>query len=494
MNTTLKRDNLFLAMLLATLLSAGAWVAWMILCAVTALVIAQALSDPHSRATLTLTVDGEPLLQSWATPGYIKRVIRTLAGRLIEDADSYVEQTMYRDELAGPHERLVDPVPWNYRIRGFLRSQPSPVFWYLMRPAQATGGAYFVGYDPVSRRLIGYLGLKGFASDIPAVDEQFVMSHLSTVGGEFAPNSNSTFGTEPITQPRDGSEALFVISNGSLYRIDFRRQAVRSVKLPAQVISVGTVDEPILVADDRRAISKHRVAARMEDHVAVLDFDGQILTSVTIPPELRDVSFALYDTVGDEWMAVQNQSGSWQLPTDIYWFDVEGKITRREQVDLSPGLKNDPRKQAWSTATVFPMPLPLAIGGYIFRPLSDWSESYVLASRANHAERPDFRTALAQSVADSWLPFLLVCLVSAAAAIVCHRHQRRVGAEHAMVWALFVFLMGLPGLIGYWIHRKWPPRERCTACGDNSPRDRQQCLACAVEFPPPVLLGSEILA
>lgn len=492
MNKTLKSDNLFLAMLLATILSAGAWVAWMILCFVTAMVIAQAMSDPHSRATLNLTIEGEPLLQSWATPAYIKRVIRTLDGRLVEDTDSFVEQRMHYGELAGPHERLDGPT-WTYRIRGFLRTEPSPVYWYLMRPDHASGNAYFVGYDPVSKRSIGYLGLKGFTSDIPSKDEQFVLSHLRTSRGEFAPSS-ATYGTEPVSGPRDGGEPLFVVSNGSLFRVDFRRQIVRSVAMPAQVMSVDTVDEPTLVADDRRATFKHRIVVRMSDRVAVLDFDGETLQSIAIPSELRDVSFSLYDTIGEEWIAVQNHFGSWNLPTDIYWFDAEGKITRREQVDLSPGAKSDPRKEAWGLAAMFPLPLPLAIGNYIIKPFSDQRPPYVLASRRSDAERHDFRMALAQSVAESWLPFLIVCLVSAAAAAICYRHQRRVGGQHAIVWALFVFLTGLPGLVGYWVHRAWPPRERCTACGADTPRDRQQCLACAAEFPPPVLLGSEILA
>lgn len=494
MNTTIKRDNLFPAMLLATILSAGAWVAWMILFGVTATVITQALSDPHAHTTLSLTVEGEPLLQTWEMPRYIKRVTRTLDGRLIEDADAIVEQRIYYGELTGPHERPVDTAGWSTRIRGFLRSEPSPVYWYLVRPAPAAGNAYFVGFDPKSRRSVGYLGLKGFSSEIPASDDQFVLSHLWNSSGEFAPNSNATYGTEPIFPPRDGGEALYVVSAGSLYRIDFRRQTVAPVDLPARVVSVATVAEPTLVADDRRATFKDRVAVRMPDQIGLLDSDGKILKSIAIPPELAGVSFSLYATVGDQWLAVQNLSGAWHLPTDIYWFDAAGKITRREQVDLSPGVGNDPRREAWTLATVFPLPLPLAIGSFAIKPYTDQSAPYVLASRSADAEQLDFRTALAQSVRHSWLPFLLVCLVSAAAATTCFRHQRRVGGGHPIAWALFVFLTGLPGLAGYWLHCVWPPRERCVQCGASAPADRAHCLSCAVEFPQPALVGSEILA
>jgi len=494
MNTTIKRENLFLAMLVATILSAGAWVAWMILFGVTATVITQALSDPHSRATLILTVEGEPLLQTWETPRYIKRVIRTLDGRLIEDVDAIVQQQMYYGELTGPHERPVDAARWPTRIRGFVRTEPSPVYWYLVRPSPAVGNAYFEGFDPVSRRSIGYLGPKGFSSELPAGDDQFVLNHLWNSSGEFAPNSNATFGTEPVSGPRDGGAALFVVSDGSLYRIDFRRQTVGQAELLARVVSVTTVAEPTLVADDRRATFKDRVAVRMPGQIAVLDSDGKILKSIAIPPELAPVSFSLYATVGDQWIAVQNQGGAWNLPTEIYWFDAEGKIARRERVDLSPGAESDPRKEAWGLAAVFPMPLPLAIGSFVIKPFNDQWTMYVLASQTADAEKRDFQTALAQVVRNSWLPFLLVCLVSAAAATICYRHQRRAGGEHAIAWALFVFLTGLPGLAGYWLHRTWPPREQCVQCGANSPADRGQCLSCSAEFPPPALVGSEILA
>jgi hypothetical protein len=88
----------------------------------------------------------------------------------------------------------------------------------------------------------------------------------------------------------------------------------------------------------------------------------------------------------------------------------------------------------------------------------------------------------------------LVCLVSLVAAAICFRHQRRAGGRHAIAWALFVFLTGLPGLAGYWLHRAWPPRELCVQCGTSAPADRGQCLFCATEFSPPALVGSEILA
>ena len=34
-----------------------------------------------------------------------------------------------------------------------------------------------------------------------------------------------------------------------------------------------------------------------------------------------------------------------------------------------------------------------------------------------------------------------------------------------------LILLGLPGAAGYWLHRTWPARARCEACGTLVPRD-----------------------
>ena len=55
-------------------------------------------------------------------------------------------------------------------------------------------------------------------------------------------------------------------------------------------------------------------------------------------------------------------------------------------------------------------------------------------------------------------------------------------------------LTGLPGLVGYLFHRRWPVLEACPACGRTVPRDRDACAACGTEFPPPPLKGIEVFA
>ncbi len=90
--------------------------------------------------------------------------------------------------------------------------------------------------------------------------------------------------------------------------------------------------------------------------------------------------------------------------------------------------------------------------------------------------------------------FIATLLLAALFSVRCYRRQRCYSAHHTATWMLFVLLMGLPGLIGYLLHRRWPIMVRCPHCGVDTPRDRDACLNCNAEFPPPAMKGIEVFA
>jgi hypothetical protein len=57
----------------------------------------------------------------------------------------------------------------------------------------------------------------------------------------------------------------------------------------------------------------------------------------------------------------------------------------------------------------------------------------------------------------------------------------------------FVLLLGVPGVIGYLLHRRWPVFETCSACG-RVVGDREACHACGDALPPPPPTGTEVFA
>jgi hypothetical protein len=94
----------------------------------------------------------------------------------------------------------------------------------------------------------------------------------------------------------------------------------------------------------------------------------------------------------------------------------------------------------------------------------------------------------------SWLPLMILFALSTMLAAWCYMRHQRYSKHGAASWALFVFLFGLPGFIGYLLHRHWPVMEKCQHCGEITPRDRDACLDCGTEFPLPPLKGIEIFA
>ena len=363
-----------------------------------------------------------------------------------------------------------------------------------MRDNEDLSLAYFVGYDASIKRQIGYLSRAGFGPEVPEASQRFVVKNFWHGDGAFAPLYGASHGSEPRAAPEDGAEAVFVVSDSALYRVDLRRQTVRPIATPGAVVSVGTLSEPIAVSDERRAVYKQRIVVRFADHVRVLDFNGETLYRVAIPNEIRDLSFALYDTVGEGWIAVRNPNGGWNLPTHIYWMTAEGKITRQERVQLFARAAEDPRWNALGAAVVVPMPLPFAIATLAIQPLDRQTTALAKVGLVNDAEPLDFEAAVSEVFAEAWLPLLVVCLIGALLAAVCYRHHRRYETKGSLFWAIFVFLSGPPGLVGYWLHRRWPAKEQCTSCGKVAPRDRETCVACGAQFPLPEARGTEIFA
>jgi len=166
---------------------------------------------------------------------------------------------------------------------------------------------------------------------------------------------------------------------------------------------------------------------------------------------------------------------------DLFWIDPEGKILRQEEVLLphrSP--TDDPRTGAWEMAFAMPSPLAAAIA--------------VPATWISSKVESDTAAAIRAAFAQSWAPMLVVLLIGVAAAWLCYRQQKRYDQPWTGLWVVFVLLAGIPGLLGYLWHRRWPTVMPCPSCGASAPRDRNRCIRCGSEFPAPAPQGIEVFA
>lgn len=464
--------HLMATIIVAAFLGSGALVIWWLVVGITFSIIGQWTEAPLAE-WLQISPDGEPIIQQFHKRQhgrYHSVTYRTAEGQPITVSSPPPQPAAGASlpaESHGPPQKLL----WDQRIASVGNTQNPPDYWYLIRDELPTGYAYFMGYNFESEQLVGYLSRIRFSSEPPSMDDRF--SH--TEGTDF----NAPFQLGQM--PRSSSRAVNLISGGQLFEIDLNRRAVRALQLPGQAISFATVYER---TDPSTSEFEQRIAVRTKDKIFILDYEqGQALREISIPEKLRDQSFDLYFWWKPTPIFVTDARG-WLRYPEVHWVNEQGKITRHEIIHLVTQHAPEPKSMAWMAAGGFLSPSIYAVGAFIVSPLSD-----VYFDKA-----PNYSAALAQQWAAAWPAFLALCLLSVVLAAGCYRRHRRYSDRNSTAWAGFVLVAGVPGLVGYLLHRRWPVMERCRKCGKESPRDRDACLFCGAEFPTPAPKGIEIFA
>lgn len=488
------------AFLTATILSGGALVVWGFAAGFIGIIQVESWSRQQLNESLDVTYVGRPMIRVYPHGQMNEEPVhQTLERQPIAPQDLFPERRLParpgRELLTFIYPASLPTGEWkpstDELARGLIFSysdgKTPAKYWYLIREAGTTAHAYFAGFDSKTRESIGYLGTGGLRFDIPPLEEQFDVGDRSL--HLVATTVYVAIGRQPNAwSPRGESQLVAVMSGDQLYLIDLRNQSVRHVPVDEPVGSIGIFREPLESDDDLEETL--RAVARTKDHLLVFDRDGQMLRKIAIPSHLADKELALYLPLGKEVLLVDNQHGRGTVPndddseprrTELYWVDAENHVTRHESVVLSQA-RDLSKPFIWLIHCL--VPSPGVLGGFLygFLPWVSATEEHTAAQmRAtmwNH----------------SWPIFVPICLLSMALAVVAYRRHRRYENHGAAFWAIFVFLLGPAGYFGYLVHRRWPARETCSACGKRVPCDRETCLNCRTEFPTPALIGGEVFA
>ncbi len=215
------------------------------------------------------------------------------------------------------------------------------------------------------------------------------------------------------------------------------------------------------------------MAVRAADRVLLFDAAGKQKAAYTIPADLRGRSFTFYDL--NNGNALLSVGGD-----EFVWINAAGNVLKRKKVALENSRANDFPPQVALAA-----PAPIEIGLVI---------ATDAAQRVESGESSSYAAGLRWSFSLAWPVLLAVSILGAALAWLCYRRQLRFAQPWTAAWVAFVFVCGLPGLVGYLFHRRWPVLEACPSCGRTVPRDRDACSACGAEFPAPALKGIEVFA
>jgi len=444
---------------------------------------------------LEIREDGTPLIGSHSVLNYDDVTYRTLSGEAVSFEEDRLE-TLHAVRFGGlPKRKPNYRRRWRSRIAGISDGRRPATYWYFLHDGRPEGAGYFVGYDSKSRQRVGTMGMEGFRTgELPTEERIHFGSYNFLYGGGFL-QLDGRYSRAYEPRHHTGSRGtgripgwvLHIVSEGRLIQVDLRRRSVEVLFESPELSSVlalprGTGNQPHDEADHREFL-----ALRTADEVVVLDLQGNEEDRYVIPTDLREQTFTLYELDEEELLVETSKSRRSQGVTTFHlrWMNRAGETLREEQVELSRTLgRIDRRVEFCMIATVVPAPIVSTLVTALVKPLQ-----YI-----GNRETNNYAEALSLSLADAWPALLLTYLLGAGLSYAVYRRQCRFGLSYTRWWMLFVFVLGLPGFMGYRLHRRWAPRLACPTCGAHAPRDRENCFACATEFPAPLPRGTEVFA
>lgn len=362
---------------------------------------------------------------------------------------------------------------WEGRVVPFADGANPPNYWYFIATDNSRHGrGHFIGYNSADHSMTGYITSKGFSTSPPSKDDEFVVNggNVQLVGELFrvwGEGEHSEGGYTP-GKPSRNINALayppwiaFLKTGGKFLRIDLAERRFAEALEVDDIISAGQVMSRRTNVPEGMAswsqMWRMSYVIRCPDRLFLIDPSDGKTVDYKLPAEIGDEDFSFYALPDGDALVdiVHTNLKSTSDSHDLVWFNRDGEVTQRRAV----AVKARKRVQSWQEASfvgVVAVPAPVVVGLFPF-----------LMGALPKDE--SVRELIAEG-----LPALLSLLIfSAGLAFATNRWQRRYRLPRSYGWMAFVFLLGLPGFVGYLLHRRWPVRKLA---------------------PPPVPTGLEVFA
>lgn len=448
--------------------------------------------------TIRVASDGTPMIESYPINDYSRRFLRDLEGRELPDEPSGgMIQFLYLSGEPRPWPAALAGLRWTERIRPFLDEQAPEAVWYFVLDESRDGTGAFVGYERVSNRVIGHIGLAGYRPGPIPAGERIPAASQETYSLQWSsqPASIYSLPAAPVRLgPGDVPPRLVHIPAGNTLRVvDLGLRTVRTAfESPEAIESVAV---PYLNAyfgptGEKDRPASRAILVRTRGRLLRLDHAYNVIGEFAIPPEVpAEAALSWYEVRDGSAVVTFDPPMPDAAAYDyrkrrvmVYQVAADGVIRKATSVDLSNGsYVSSGRTMLALTAAGIPAPAPLLA-----------IEATMAASDPNRGHSAALGAMLAAS-----LPGLLaVAALATALAAEAWFRGRAYGmplGERA-AWAGFVCLFGLQGWVGFRFHRAWPARSACPRCLTHTPRDRPACTSCGEPFPLPEPTGTEIFA
>jgi hypothetical protein len=400
-------------------------------------------------------------------------------------------------------------------MRAFLDDVHPDDVWYFVHDGRAEGAGYFVGYEKVDKRRIGFIDQRGFGVDRPPRDKWFPVKRTlvlnpfiklwTSIGVNKAAAGVQLDSFEKSSIP---PHLVYVPSGHELKEVDLSTRTVRTVLTtpePIEGIDVAAhltpfdtlgvpqsdqaasvpaksarpneqsrgVEAPSQKSEDRS--NDAAVAAMTAHKIYVLDRDLRQRTIFAIPDEARG-PVELYLPQGWAVAFIPNAATS------------EHKLTRRDMLyQIAPdGTIRDHRLvethfrelQPWNErpeATLLPLALP--------SPAILWFVEPLVIARAELSA--GYVGGFSVMFRDTGVLLLVLAMFIATLASLTWRRSvaYSLSLGERLAWSAFVVLFGLGGYVGFLLHRRWPLREECPNCHAQTVVERGGCTRCGEGFP-----------
>jgi hypothetical protein len=502
-----KKQTIFLPLVLATLLAVG-FIA--VVAGVLSWISSMATSGRGYREYENLVVksDGTPIIASYNNETW-QEVYRTLDGQKLDKEAAKSMRTLFAAQLMGARdiEAIQTPLAATERVQpefdlACLFNQSAAdeggsfVYWYFMHDGKREGKGYFAGFDRKSKQSVGYLGREGFCKEVPPQERRFPMDGRLMGPEQYSYGMLPRFykNQEPsqneIAYPLVANPAwkTLMISGDDLLQIDLKTGKTTSLLKAPGMLSLSYIGDYRIQDPKENDDLRHGLAAvRTADRIIICESTGKTVETFAIPESLRGQFFSFYHIGKDQALINKQKHYVDAMSTEeLLWTDSAGKILRRREVELA-GRTTHGQSQAdyWFGAIFTQSPLVMSIFGLLISP---WDDVSWMGGELSYVQ------AMRLSWVKLWMPLGALVIVAGALAFLCYRRQRRYAQPWTWIWVIFVFLLGLPGYIGYRFHRRWAVLETCPNCKHVVPRDREACAACGRQFPLPDRKGIEVFA
>jgi len=446
------------------------------------------------REYLEVRSDGTPLIVSTPWENLSLTTYRDLSGR-VQDAPER-DDMLPAVSMAGEHGTpgfFSWPLGWEHRLKTFVNEREPTLNWFFVHDGKLEGAGYFVGYERVSNRRVGFIGLSGFrAHSVPAAEWVPVRGELIS---DYSQWSSAPYWMYPargrVIRVERGDlppRLVYVPSGNRLRLVDLAARTVTTVfETPEPIESPGIPMHSSWAYG--RPIEEQPILVRTRQQIYALDRKHKVIKVFIIPTEGdRQSAVAWYEIGHGQAIAVFARPGSTGDPDNVtkqvvYRIANDGAIQDRFEVTLHNGSRAETKQaRALMAALAIPAPAILIVVDLLFVIGIDRIQSYSAVTNA--------------MLGSAWPSLLAVVALSLVLAIMAWRRSRSFGLakRQRVAWVVFVLLLGLPAYMGFLLYRRWPVRQPCPNCHAQAPRDRAACAECGTRFPDPSLKGIEIFA